>query len=123
MMKGVINKGTGARLRSRHGLQMPLAGKTGTTQSNADAWFIAFTPQLLAGCWVGFEQPSVRFRYGNTGQGATAALPVVGEFLRKSYNDRSLKLSRADFSIPGDSLFSVNFDCVVDSSVVVPEQQ
>ncbi len=121
MMKGVINKGTGARLRSRHGLQMPLAGKTGTTQSNADAWFIAFTPQLLAGCWVGFEQPSVRFRHGNTGQGATAALPVVGEFLRKSYNDRSLKLGRVDFSIPGDSLFSINFDCVVDSNVA-PEQ-
>ncbi len=111
MMKGVVNKGTGARMRSRHGLQMPLAGKTGTTQSNADAWFIAFTPQLLAGCWVGFEQPSVHFLSTNTGQGSTAALPVVGEFMRKCYNDRSLKLSRQDFAHPSDSTMQINFDC------------
>jgi penicillin-binding protein 1A len=111
MMKQVINKGTGTRLRSRYGLNMPIAGKTGTTQSNADAWFVAFNPDMVAICWVGFEQPAVHFLSSSTGQGSTAALPVVGEFLRRSFNDRSLKLSRNDFALPADSSFSVSFSC------------
>lgn len=111
MMKHVVNKGTGARLRSRFGLNMPIAGKTGTTQSNADAWFVGFTPSIVAVCWVGFEQPAVHFRSTATGQGSSAALPVVGEFLRRSFNDRSLKLGRDDFEMPADSAFSVSFDC------------
>ncbi|HRP39908.1 MAG: transglycosylase domain-containing protein [Chitinophagales bacterium] len=111
MMKRVVNKGTGARLRSRFGLNMPIAGKTGTTQSNADAWFVGFTPSIVAVCWVGFEQPAVHFRSTATGQGSSAALPVVGEFLRRSFNDRSLKLGRDDFEMPADSAFSVSFDC------------
>lgn len=111
MMKQVINKGTGTRLRSRFGLNMPIAGKTGTTQSNADAWFVAFNPDIVAICWVGFEQPAVHFLSSSTGQGSTAALPVVGEFLRRSFNDRSLKLSRNDFAMPADSSFSVTFSC------------
>lgn len=111
MMKRVVNKGTGAKLRSRFALNMPIAGKTGTTQSNADAWFVGFTPNILAVCWVGFEQPAVHFLSSATGQGSSAALPVVGEFLRRSFNDKSLKLGRGDFEMPADSTFSVNFDC------------
>ena len=61
MLKGVIDKGTAARLRPKYGLDMPLAGKTGTTQSNADAWFMCYSPDLVVGAWVGFEQPSVHF--------------------------------------------------------------
>lgn len=117
MMKGVIDKGTAARIRSRYGLQMPLAGKTGTTQGNADAWFICYNPDIVAGAWVGFEQPSVHFAGNSTGAGATAAMPIVGNFLRKSFNDRSLKLSSTDFPLPSDSLFTVSFDCsAVDTS-------
>jgi penicillin-binding protein 1A len=111
MLKEVAHRGTAARLRSRYGLTMPIAAKTGTTQGNADAWLVAFTPDLLTICWIGFEQPAVHFYSSSTGQGATAALPVVGEFLRRSFNDRSLKLSRADFSMPADSSFSVSFKC------------
>ena len=80
MMKGVIDKGTGAKLRSRYNLKtMAISGKTGTTQSNADAWFIGVTPDLVTGCWVGFDQPSVHFASTATGQGGAAALPIVGE--------------------------------------------
>lgn len=117
MMKGVIDRGTASRLRSRYGLQMPLAGKTGTTQGNADAWFICYNPDIVVGAWVGFEQPSVHFASNSSGAGATAAMPIVGGFLRKSFNDRTIKLSASDFSFPADSTYSVRFDCsVIDSS-------
>lgn len=118
MLKGVINKGTGAAIRSRYGLTMPLAGKTGTTQANADAWFICYNPTIVTGAWVGFEQPSVHFASNRSGAGATAALPIVANFLRKSFNDRTLQLKRDDFPLPGDStLTPLNLDCkaVLDS--------
>ena len=111
MMKQVVNKGTAARLRSRFGLHMPIAGKTGTTQSNADAWFVGFTPEILSICWIGFEQPAVHFLSTATGQGSSAALPIVGDFLRRSFNDRSLKLGRSDFALPADTSFHEVFDC------------
>jgi penicillin-binding protein 1A len=113
MMKGVINKGTGASLRPQYGLQnLTIAGKTGTTQSNADAWFMGITPDIVAGCWVGFEQPSVHFYSTATGQGASAALPIVGKFLSKSYNDYRLKLNPTNaFKIPADSTLDINFNC------------
>ncbi len=112
MLKGVINKGTASRLRSRYGLQMPLAGKTGTTQGNADAWFICYNPDIVVGSWVGFELPSVHFASNSSGAGATAAMPIVGNFLRKSFNDRALQLKRSEFSLPSDSSIApLNFDC------------
>ena len=100
-----------ARLRPKYGLDMPLAGKTGTTQANADAWFMCYSPDLVVGAWVGFEQPSVHFISNSSGAGATAALPIVGEFLKKAYADRTEKLSRDDFAMPSDSSFTINFDC------------
>jgi penicillin-binding protein 1A len=113
MLKGAVNKGTATRLRSRYGLTSEaIAGKTGTTQNNADAWFIGYTPQLVVGCWVGFDQPSIHFATSSTGQGSVAALPIVGSFLRKSYNNSKLGLdSNMPFPYPTDSTFSVNFNC------------
>ena len=111
MLKGVINKGTAARLRGRYGLDMPLAGKTGTTQSNSDAWFMCYTPNLVVGAWVGFEQPSVHFASNTSGAGATAAMPIVGGFLKRIYADRTLMVPRNEFSLPNDSSITVNFDC------------
>jgi penicillin-binding protein 1A len=116
MMKGVINHGTGAAIRSRYGLRMPMAGKTGTTQNNADAWFMGFTPDIVVGSWVGFEQPSVHFRSNSSGAGATAALPIVANFYHKSYNDRVLQMKSNDFALPSDTTFTINFDCSVDTS-------
>lgn len=111
MMKGVINKGTAARLRPKYGLDMPLSGKTGTTQSNSDAWFMCFTPNIVVGAWVGFEQPSVHFASNTSGAGATAAMPIVGGFLKRAFKDRSLQMQRNEFSLPSDSSVTYNFEC------------
>jgi penicillin-binding protein 1A len=113
MLKGVINKGTAARLRPQYGLQMPLAGKTGTTQGNSDAWFMCYNPDIVVGAWVGFEQPSVHFLNNNLGAGATAALPIVGAFMKKIYANRSLQMGENDFALPSDSSATINFDCTV----------
>jgi len=79
MMRGIGNGGTGGRLRSSAiGLQMPLGGKTGTTQNNSDAWFMGFTPDLVAGCWVGGEERSeVLLRYGLPAHEFEEALHVM----------------------------------------------
>jgi penicillin-binding protein 1A len=64
-----------------------VAGKTGTTQSNADGWFIAVMPKLVVGSWVGADDPRVHFRLTSLGQGASTALPIVGKMLRETQND------------------------------------
>ncbi|MHA6250012.1 penicillin-binding protein 1A [Pontibacter sp. CAU 1760] len=83
LMKGVVEEGSAAKLRSQFGLQMEIAGKTGTTQENADGWFIGITPKLVTGVWVGAESPKVRFRTLALGQGSSTALPVWGDFMRR----------------------------------------
>ena len=101
MLQNVINGGTGGRLRSSFGLQMPLGGKTGTTQNNSDAWFMGFSPDLVAGCWVGGEERSIRFSSMAFGQGAAAALPIFGKFMKKVYSDKTLGyLVGIPFQIP-----------------------
>lgn len=103
MLQNVVNGGTAGRLRSRHGLTMPLAGKTGTTQNNSDAWFVGFTPDIVAGCWVGGEDRSVRFSSMAFGQGAAAALPIFGLFMKKVYSDAKLGyLISTPFDLPAD---------------------
>jgi penicillin-binding protein 1A len=113
MMKGVVDKGTAAKLRTTYGLKtIDLAGKTGTTQNNADAWFIGITPHLAVGTWVGFDQPSVHFASTATGQGGAAALPIVGKFLKKIYSQNRRDFSpNSLFSLPTDSTFQVEFNC------------
>jgi len=102
MLQNVVNGGTGGRLRSAaFGLQMPLGGKTGTTQRNSDTWFMGFTPDIVAGCWVGGEERSVRFNTMAFGQGAAAALPVFGKFIKKVYSDSKLGYRKdATFKTP-----------------------
>jgi penicillin-binding protein 1A len=90
MLKGVVNEGTAAGLRSRFGVQNDVAGKTGTTQSNTDGWFMAITPKLVIGTWVGADDPRIRFRSTALGQGARTALPITGDFLRAAGQDASL---------------------------------
>jgi penicillin-binding protein 1A len=125
MLKGVVQKGTATRLTSRYGINFPVAGKTGTTQNNSDAWFIAYTPAVVIGCWVGFDQPSVHFASNSTGQGSTAALPIVGSILSRSARNSAIGISGADFAFPADSTFQVVFDCTAvpaagDSSLANP---
>lgn len=87
MLKGVINEGTASRLRSIYGLKGEMAGKTGTTQSQADGWFIGYTPGLVAGSWVGADNPAVHFSSTFYGQGASMALPIWAYFIQQSKDD------------------------------------
>ncbi|WP_158280737.1 penicillin-binding protein 1A [Pararcticibacter amylolyticus] len=81
LLKGVIDEGSAADLRTKYGLGMEIAGKTGTTQNQADGWFIGITPDLITGVWVGGENPAVHFRSLELGQGARTALPVWARFM------------------------------------------
>lgn len=101
MLQNVVSGGTASRLRSRHGLTMPLGGKTGTTNNNSDAWFMGFTPEIVAGCWVGGEDRSVRFSSMAFGQGAAAALPIFGHFMKKVYDNPKLGYKKdTPFALP-----------------------
>ena len=101
-MRGVIDRGTGTAVRSRFGIRADVAGKTGTTQDNADGWFILIHPQLVAGAWVGFNDPRVTLRSDYWGQGAHSALPIVGEVFRSALRSRIID-SRIRFIPPDDS--------------------
>jgi penicillin-binding protein 1A len=89
LLKGVVEEGSAAGLRTRHGLRMDIAGKTGTSQNHSDGWFIGITPDLVAGVWVGAESPLVRFDNLQLGQGAATALPVWGEFMSRLTRTRA----------------------------------
>ena len=90
MMRNVVNNGTASRLRTKYGLKNDIAGKTGTTQSHADGWFIGFTPDLVAGAWVGSDDPNIHFRSITYGQGASMALPIWALFMQQVNKDKAL---------------------------------
>ncbi|MCR4858672.1 MAG: transglycosylase domain-containing protein [Bacteroidales bacterium] len=90
LMQGVVDYGTGGRLRGQYKLSFPLAGKTGTTDNQSDGWFVGYTPLLTCGVWVGCEDRSAHFRTTALGQGARTALPVFGLFMQKVYGDPKL---------------------------------
>ncbi|MBP5636191.1 MAG: penicillin-binding protein, partial [Bacteroidales bacterium] len=97
MMRGVVDGGTGGRLRgSKYGLKGDIAGKTGTTNDNSDGWFIAYTPNITAGAWVGGEDRYVHFNNGALGQGANMALPIWGIWMKKVLADGTLGISADD---------------------------
>jgi penicillin-binding protein 1A len=82
MMRGVVNRGTGTAVRYRFGITADVAGKTGTTQNNADGWFILMHPNLVAGAWVGFNDTRVTMRSSYWGQGGHNAILLVGDFFK-----------------------------------------
>jgi penicillin-binding protein 1A len=101
LMRGVVDHGTAGRLRHRYNLQGEIAGKTGTTNSQADAWFIGYTPQILAGAWVGCDDRYLRFSSQALGQGAASALPIWAFFMKRCYADKTLNIkSDAKFEEP-----------------------
>ena len=101
MLKDVVNEGTGVRMRYKYGVTAPMGGKTGTTNNNSDGWFMAFTPELAAGVWVGGEDRSIHFDRMSVGQGASMALPIYGLFMQKVYADPTLGYSQdIDFEVP-----------------------
>lgn len=91
MMEAVVDSGTARKLRYEYRLRMPIAGKTGTTQNHADGWFMGITPKLVAGAWVGADNPGVHFRTMRRGQGSSTALPIWGQFMRNVVRDPALK--------------------------------
>jgi len=88
VMRDVVDRGTGTAIRTRYGIRADVAGKTGTTQDNADGWFILMHPQLVAGAWVGFNDSRVTLRSDYWGQGAHSALPIVGDFYQRALRAR-----------------------------------
>ena len=101
MLQGVMNGGTGSRMRNKYNIDADMGGKTGTTNRNSDGWFICFTPSLSAGCWVGGEDRDIHFNSMTYGQGASSALPVCAHFFEKVYKDSSLGYSAEEkFDIP-----------------------
>ncbi len=111
LMKGVVQSGTGIRLRSLYGFNNPIAGKTGTTQKNSDGYFMGITPDLTTGVWVGAEDRSVHFRSTKLGQGSHTALPIWALYMKKVYGDKNLGISKGDFAKPNIPGVDLNFDC------------
>ncbi len=108
MLKSVITEGTGSRLRGTYNLTNPIAGKTGTTNDNADGWFMGITPKLVTGVWTGCEKRDFHFRSTHTGQGANAALPVFALYMQKVYADKSLGIKKdIDFKLPKTPLTTI----------------
>jgi penicillin-binding protein 1A len=101
MMRGVIGRGTGSRIRWQWDLgEYDLAGKTGTTQRSADGWFLLMHPQLVTGAWVGFNDQNLTFRSDFWGQGGHNALALVGSFYRRITDAPSFNLSERRFRRP-----------------------
>ena len=122
LLEGVTEGGSGDRLRTTGGgngsnrwtgypyaFKNPIAGKTGTTQNQSDGWFMGMVPNLVTGVWVGCEDRSARFKSITYGQGATAALPVWGYFMKLCYADPELKVSKSPFERPPN--LSIKVDC------------
>jgi len=129
LLQGVTESGSGVRLRTQGGgsgdnrwtgypymFTNPIAGKTGTTQNQSDGWFMGMVPNLVTGVWVGCEDRSARFKSLTYGQGATAALPVWGYFMKKCYADKNLQISKGEFERPAN--LSIKVDCYARPTIV-----
>lgn len=112
MLQGVVQEGTASRLRWRYNIMNDVAGKTGTTQGNADGWFMAVTPKMVIGTWVGADDPRISFRSTYLGQGSNSALPMVAYFLEQVNKDGDYRdISRAKFPpLPYSLRQSLNCD-------------
>ena len=101
MLKAVVDGGTAGRLRFKYGLKGSIAGKTGTTNNNSDAWFMGITPTLVNACWVGGDDRDIHFNTMFYGQGASMALPIFALYMQKVYADPQLGYNEdATFDLP-----------------------
>jgi len=111
MLKGVIEEGTGKRLRSQYDLNNPIGGKTGTTNDNSDGWFIGITPHLVTGIWTGCENRDIHFRTQSLGEGANSALPIFALYMKKVYANAGLGIKRSDDFTPPKDPLTIELDC------------
>lgn len=115
MMRDVIRRGTGRRLLWAYGLDQDMAGKTGTTNRSADAWFVGMTPQIVMGSWVGGEDRRIRFPEGSAvGQGSQSALPTVGRFIQYMREDENSGWLKEAFEQPQGMIMEVEDEEVID---------
>ncbi len=125
MLLNVVDGGTGNRLRrAPYNITAQMGGKTGTTNYNADGWFMGFTPQLVAGAWVGGEERFIHFNGMAYGQGAAMALPIYGRFMKKVYADSELPYTQsATFTFPSNiNLCENEFGFVADDNEGIEEE-
>ncbi len=110
LLEGVINQGTGIRLRSKYQINSQIGGKTGTTQNHSDGWFMGITPNLVTGIWVGGEDRDIHFDNIGLGQGANMALPIWALYMQEVYNNEEIPVTPEDtFEEPVN--FNINLDC------------
>lgn len=111
LLQGVVLTGSGRRMRSEpYNLLNQIGGKTGTTQNQSNGWFMGITPNLVGGVWSGWEDQAIHFETLGEGQGAAMALPIMGIFLRKVYDDPQFGIMESDeFERPAG--FSIELDC------------
>ncbi|NNE76593.1 MAG: penicillin-binding protein [Pricia sp.] len=111
MMKATIDKGTASRIRTTYKLNNDIAGKTGTTQNNKDAWFVALSPKLVHVTWVGLDNHEIGFRSTTLGQGANAALPIYANFMQEMNKHPSYDaITKARFEKPNPAVVEM-LDC------------
>ena len=119
-LRQAARRGTGAGLYSRFGIESEVAGKTGTTQDQADGWFMGYTRDLVVGAWVGGQYPTIRWRSLSQGQGARTALPIVGRFIRGYEVKRGVtKLP----PLPEDVLLDVTCEDYIDEVELNPFEE
>jgi penicillin-binding protein 1A len=111
MLKGVIDEGTGYRLRRDYHIMNPIGGKTGTTNDNSDGWFIGITPQLVTGIWTGCEDRDIHFRSTRLGEGANTALPIFAGYMKRVYANTALGIKKNVDFVPPKSGVSITLDC------------
>ncbi|MBN1108933.1 MAG: transglycosylase domain-containing protein [Bacteroidales bacterium] len=110
LLQGVVQTGSGIRLRLTYSLMNQIGGKTGTSQEQSDGWFMGVTPNLVGGVWCGWEDRAIHFETLSEGQGANVALPIFALFLQKVYADPELGIMEADeFERPAG--FNIELDC------------
>ncbi len=118
MLQKAVVEGTGASLKSVYGIQMPLAGKTGTSQDYGDAWFLAYNPEMVVATRVGATYPVIHFKNGSNGSGSALALPLVAKTLQGVQKNRSLKRKyvKPFASMTDENSLALNCNDYVDDS-------
>lgn len=113
MLKAVVDSGTAGRLRGQFAIRGDLAGKTGTTQNNADTWFVGFTPGLITGVWTGVENPAFAAIYGSPVSSGTSAVPIWGEYTRTIEISRSARKYTSGHFLPLPHELAGMLDCAM----------
>ena len=117
MLKAVVDGGTASRLRFKYNMKGDLAGKTGTTNKNSDAWFVGLTPSLVNACWVGGDDRDIHFDSMSMGQGATMALPIFALYMQKVYQDKGLGYNEDTvFDLPEDYDPCSSFEVITEAN-------